>query len=286
MASSPWTVAAELCAAEVTVQLREYDFPVPNESVEFDAAPVLGFNLARPRSMGTARHSLPGQGTRFGTLGPLVFMPGGIALETRGSGGRQRVGAFRFPASRFAAVTGLADWDAGRLAACLDIRTPPVEQAVLRLAAETRAPGFASGVLADSLGLLLMIELARLLRAPPAMAAGATGARRLSGAQLHTIRALVEEAEGRQPRLAELAEACGMGVRSLTRAFRATTGRSIGRYAEETRIARAKALLAGTGLPLKTIAWRLGFAHPAAFTAAFRRAMGVAPALYRSTLGT
>jgi hypothetical protein len=54
MASSPWTVAAELCAAEVTGQRRAYDVPVPNESVEFDQAPVPGFSLARPRSMGTA----------------------------------------------------------------------------------------------------------------------------------------------------------------------------------------------------------------------------------------
>lgn len=279
MPKSSWTVAAELCAAEVTVQIRDYQFPSPNEGTEYDDLPILGFHLARPRRVGAARHRFSSHAFQYGSVGALIFAPGGVALDTRGSGGHHRVAAYRFPRARFEAVTGLTDWDARRLDACLDVRDPLVEQAALRLASEVQAPGFASSLLADCTGLSLMIELARFLRA---RSCSLPSSHRLSPTQLATIRSLVEETVGRQPRLEDFAGACGMGGRSLARAFRESTGITIGRFAEERRIERAKILLAGTRLPLKEIAYQLGFAHPPAFTAAFRRATGVPPLKFRA----
>jgi AraC-like DNA-binding protein len=46
-------------------------------------------------------------------------------------------------------------------------------------------------------------------------------------------------------------------------------------------VPQARALLEQADLPMKEISWRLGFAHPAAFTTAFRRAAGMSPAQYR-----
>jgi AraC family transcriptional regulator len=55
-------------------------------------------------------------------------------------------------------------------------------------------------------------------------------------------------------------------------------------YAAARRVARARALLASARPPIKEIAWRCGFDTAAAFSAAFRRDVGVTPSEYRRAL--
>ena len=278
MTYSQASVSAELRAADVTVQLRGYRWPNPNDVTVCEEPAVLGLNLGPHPVIGVGRYCLPDHSSAFGKLGTIIFMPGGIPLHSRGNGGEHRIGAICFDRARFESVSGLRDWDADRLERCLDIRAPHVEQNARRLVMEAEVPGFASALMTECLGLSLMIDIARYLRPREVLE---VGPHPLSKQQLAIIRDLLEQPDRPPPRLREIATACHMGVRTLTRAFRRTTGVTIGQYAEEIRVARARVLLTSTDLPLTTISWRLGFSRPAAFSTAFRRVTGTSPKRYR-----
>ncbi|MGH6782133.1 MAG: helix-turn-helix domain-containing protein, partial [Sphingomonadaceae bacterium] len=73
-------------------------------------------------------------------------------------------------------------------------------------------------------------------------------------------------------------------VRTLTRNFKATTGRTISKLAEDIRVRRAKAMLEDRSLPLKVVAHRTGFASASSFAVAFLRGTGQTPGSYRATV--
>lgn len=73
--------------------------------------------------------------------------------------------------------------------------------------------------------------------------------------------------------------AVGVSGRTLARVWLAETGLSFGRWRTQLRLQAALPLLAG-GLPVATVARRVGFATPSAFVSVFRRALGVTPGRY------
>jgi AraC-like DNA-binding protein len=77
------------------------------------------------------------------------------------------------------------------------------------------------------------------------------------------------------------AKRVGLSVRTLSRRLTAE-GTSFTRLREEARYAIARQLLNGTSMPANQIAEHLGYAHPSAFTRAFRQWSGVAPAEWRA----
>ncbi|MGY1433880.1 AraC family transcriptional regulator [Streptomyces reniochalinae] len=79
----------------------------------------------------------------------------------------------------------------------------------------------------------------------------------------------------------QAAAAAHMSPRSLQRRFAETTGMSLGHWVRQAKLAHAVALLA-KGAPVTTVALRVGYATPSAFTAMFRRALGTTPSLYFS----
>jgi AraC-like DNA-binding protein len=80
-----------------------------------------------------------------------------------------------------------------------------------------------------------------------------------------------------------LAKACGMGLSTLRRRFKDTTGATLHQYVMQRRIGRAKELLGQTDLPLKAIASELNFSDVYFFSSQFRQLVGVAPATYRKS---
>jgi AraC-like DNA-binding protein len=84
------------------------------------------------------------------------------------------------------------------------------------------------------------------------------------------------------PTLSELAALFKLSVRQLTRGFRASRGCSIGDYVANSRIERAKRLLA-SDQSIKTIAYALGFNSSSGFCFAFRRATGMTPGEFRAS---
>jgi AraC-like DNA-binding protein len=71
----------------------------------------------------------------------------------------------------------------------------------------------------------------------------------------------------------------GASGRTLARIFLAETGMSFGQWRAQLRLQAALPLLAD-GVPVTTVAHRVGYASASAFVAAFHRAIGVPPARY------
>jgi AraC-like DNA-binding protein len=82
------------------------------------------------------------------------------------------------------------------------------------------------------------------------------------------------------PPIGVVAGAVKMSVRTFQRRL-AASGRRYKKLIDEVRLAEAKRAFAASGLSLKAIAFRLGFAEQANFTRAFRRWTGQSPSAYR-----
>ncbi|EPO1083710.1 AraC family transcriptional regulator [Cronobacter dublinensis] len=76
--------------------------------------------------------------------------------------------------------------------------------------------------------------------------------------------------------LTDMADIANMSERSFSRLFLRDTGFSFRTWKQRARIYASLDLLSDN-VPVKQIAWQLGFSSPAAYSAAFRAVMGVAP---------
>jgi AraC family transcriptional regulator len=81
--------------------------------------------------------------------------------------------------------------------------------------------------------------------------------------------------------LTRLAGECGLSPSHFARSFKASVGFSAHQWLARKRIERSKELLVGTDESLAVIAYRTGFADQAAFTRAFREAVGSSPGRWR-----
>jgi AraC-like DNA-binding protein len=81
--------------------------------------------------------------------------------------------------------------------------------------------------------------------------------------------------------LERLAADVGYTANYLNDLMREHTGRSLGRWITDMRMARARASLERTDAPIADVAIACGYDDPAYFSRAFRRAHGVSPATWR-----
>jgi AraC family transcriptional regulator len=234
-----------------------------------------------PRS-GASRGCFPDREStsQFQRFGEVFFFPAGQVVHAKSSCRHQFsvVCNFRPEAVEFWFHGGL-QWTPARLQAGLNITNPSIRSLLSRLGEELRNPGFAGATLIEMMAGQAGIELARHLtgiQEPPT-----TGG--LSAANLRLIDERLAQ-DGVPPNLTDLAGLCGLSVRHLTRAFRASRRCSIGSYIAECRIERAKQLLA-SGMSVKRVAYTMGFSSPAALSTAFRRATGERPRDYVECFG-
>jgi AraC family transcriptional regulator len=155
-----------------------------------------------------------------------------------------------------------------------------IDSLLRRIAQEVQAPGFASDTLIEGLGLTALAELARHFHAAAGDQLPPRG--RLSVAQMRMLHDYVENRPGAAPTISELARQCGIGPRHFMALFRATTGQTVRQWVDAQRIAKARRLLTQTRIPLKVIAFDLGFANQSVFSTAFKRLAGVSPREYRN----
>ena len=156
----PWTVLAAAVSSAARVELRRYELPRPNEMWELDEAPIL--SIIMPRAEGTQGEIMFDLGDRRRhKVGRLLLRPGGIAMHSRGDGGMLDILACRFDPVRFAAATGLAEWDSRRLSRCASINSPTLMTLAERLKQETVEPGFGSDMAVEALLQLMMVEVDR-----------------------------------------------------------------------------------------------------------------------------
>jgi AraC family transcriptional regulator len=217
---------------------------------------------------------------RFERLGRIYLLPPGETIQTRSDGGPAHASILCHlrpePMARW--FDGELRWTSRRLEASLDIADANVRNLLLRLADELRHPGFAGDMLVELIAARLAIELGRYFvqfDVIPTAGELAQWRLRLIDERLHDVE--------QSPTLDELAALCKISVRQLTRGFRASRGCSIGEHVANSRIERARRLLAGD-THIKTIAHSLGFTSSSGFCHAFRRATGMTPGEFRHTV--
>jgi AraC family transcriptional regulator len=276
-----WTIDAQLRTPDIAVVLMTHGATGPLRRTHRMPDHSISLFLTPDYGEAQGRYGSGAGPTRFARFGPLSIVPADIPLSVRSPGAPpRRLISCRFDRQRFQSATGLGDaWDDAELAACLDVRGERIKSGLQRLARETEAPGFASDLLVEGLGLTMMAEIARYLRGARDSSAAKRGG--LAPWQMRRIADAIESLPGAPPSLSELAALCGIGSRHLMRAFKHSTGGTVTDYVEEARARRAMRLLSETDLALADIARLLGFAAQSGFSHAFRRAVGEPPSIFR-----
>jgi AraC family transcriptional regulator len=273
---------ARLESAVCRIELLDVSWPAPVDVTVVEDEPVLEFALnTAPSVISEGRFCMDGSTDRFGRLGTTMFKPGRVPLHALSTWHQPYSVRCIFSSEHFARLQPPSDqWDSRDLNACLNIHDASIDASMIRLAQEARAPGFATQMLIDACATSLMVELIRYLRGDKRKSdVKATGG--LSTRQLRLVQDRIVTAECTMPSIAELAALVGISSRHLTRAFKQSTGRTVGAYVESVQLSKAKLWLAETDLPIKVIAARLGFAHAANFSSAFLRSTLQSPNVFR-----
>lgn len=273
------SVRGRLTLPNAVIELHDYRFQKPQSALFRSSQSFLDLALSpRPGVPRGAYVDFGDRGAR--TLGDIIFIPADRGVQTEWGAGSQQSVCCLFDGSVLDANGVPLDPEA--LAAYLDVRSPFVRDALLRLAREIEQPGFCSELLTSAIWTEVSIELCRYARRSQQDTADMAGGK-LSGVQLRQIEERIEQ-PGKLPAVTELAQMCGLSSRHFFRMFRSTTGTTLSDYAIQKRINRAKILL-GTARPaIKEIAYQCGFETAAAFSAAFRKSVGLTPKEYRRSI--
>jgi AraC family transcriptional regulator, transcriptional activator of pobA len=168
----------------------------------------------------------------------------------------------------------------GRLGGLLELELPQSRRLMWDLAIESieteltaRQEGYQQAALAHLT--LLLIDLARL-------AGDVVGDLRRSGEPvLADVFAVIERRHAGVLSLRDVAREVGMTPGHLTTIVRRRTGRTVGDWIIERRMAEARKLLADTDLPVQEVARRVGISDPGYFSRLFRRTHGTSPRSWR-----
>jgi len=274
-------IEAQRCVPAATTQLVHYHFASPPDSKlrTGDHFRVELCLTSRHRSARACFRDHWGP-HRFERIGDLFIIPPTAELLARSDEDRSLTSIIcqlnaGVVLELFERLPELTDQ---HLMASLDIRHARIRGLLLRLAEETRQPGFASEMLVDLLARQVAIELVRHGSAIPEHKVHGG----LAAWQLRLIDERLEEVR-EAPTLAVLAALCRISVRQLTRGFRESRRCSIGEYVANSQMGHAKRLLAADE-SVTSIAYALGFSSNSNFCFAFRRATGLTPGQFRRKL--
>ncbi len=210
----------------------------------------------------------------------VIFVPPGQRIRARWTGGRIRTVSCCFRPgllkSNPALLHNLMNLDGDHL---FNLRSAFLESGMCRIADETVSPGLDSDFMVRSLLHALCSDLHRTALAVPSEPE-IMGA--LSPGQLQMLQQLLRDTNGQLPMAEDLAHRCGVMPRALSSLVKGATGMSLRHYVAKERLNRARDLLDDRRMLIKQVAFSCGFASPAAFAAAFRKATGMTPAEYRN----
>ncbi|WP_419827189.1 helix-turn-helix transcriptional regulator [Sphingomonas sp.] len=280
------SVVSEIRTAGATFQVADYHWDAGTEILEREETILLRWRM-RPYRIKTKAWLDPGQEASFGQL---MLHPAGVATHAYAADEQEDVRCLdcHFDRDWIQDVTGTNfDRIDGPLTSSLDLRNADLDHSMRRLMREMVEPGFASVVLAESLGSSMAVDIVRqfgMQRRADEVLSDAKGG--LSPGRLRQIRDYIISFQEGSPTLAGVAAQCGVSVAHLRRMYKSTTGHTLHQFIEELRVSRAKALLLDTNLPLKVISHKLGFCHPSAFSFAFKKTAGESPRAFRHRCAT
>ncbi|WP_380878028.1 putative transcriptional regulator, AraC family protein [Sphingomonas sp. DBB INV C78] len=271
-----WRIASRADTPSAAIDLCRIQWPTPFEVTLAEKRPTISLNLSQPHGHKEGRYR-DYAGADFLPLGDLLFQPADTRLQTRGMGGDQTFLRIAFHAAgEDGPDLNVDPSDPEVQRALMDVRQPEVIGSIRRIAQEISQPGMASAFLLDGLTTLLAVDLARgfarLDTIDEDLSKGG-----LAGWQLNRLRERIAERDMPPPTVSELASLVRLSPRHLSRAWRASTGTTLSDAVEDSRQARAEALIRAGDRQLKEIAYLLGFSSPSSFSTAFRRRTGMSP---------
>jgi AraC family transcriptional regulator len=148
-----------------------------------------------------------------------------------------------------------------------------------RLEAICLTPGAASLVYAESVALVLVVEIFRAYGAKPSLPDLTAG---IGAVRFKLVVDFIEEHLTSDLGLFEMASLTGLGVAHFSHAFKAASGMTPHRYVLQRRMERAKSLLLTTDETIATIAARVGFSDERRFRRTFAKLTGSLPSAHRA----
>jgi AraC-like DNA-binding protein len=100
---------------------------------------------------------------------------------------------------------------------------------------------------------------------------------------VETVIKAIQGKDGFTPDYARLADNLGIGLSTLRRRFRQSTGTPLHKWAMRERMAQAQSLLTDTDIPVTQVAETLGYNNIYFFSRQFHECCGVSPTAYRSS---
>ena len=275
-------VVSEIRTPGAKFQVVDYHWDAGAEIEEREEALLLRWRI-RPYRL-KAKACL--QAGKEAAFGQLMLHPAGVPTHAHAANEREDVRALVcfFDRDWIEEVTG-ADFTRNDrlLTPSLDLRNADLEHAMRRLVREMVEPGFASTLMAESLGASMAVDIVRhfgMRRGSNEVPCDSKGG--LSTSRFRQIRDYIMSFQNGTPTLAGVAAQCGVSVAHLRRMYKEATGHTLHQFIEELRIARAKELLLDSNLPLKVISYKLGFQHPSAFSFSFKKTAGESPRAFRN----
>lgn len=211
------------------VEIIEYRWPEPQQQIYCDPRHRIDMVLSHRPPAATGRFLEDNFGPN--RIGRLIFLPSGVTMESQWQAGEQRSVCCVFDPELLGGEAGPAKAPQH----ALDLSNPFVRSVMDRLGNEALAPGFASGLMVESLCQAMFVDLHRALEPPVGSI--------LSASEMKAVNEMLLT-DGRIVQIKEISDLLGMSSRHFARLFRATTGRSVGAYAAGQRAKRAEALLA------------------------------------------
>ncbi|MGB3621425.1 MAG: helix-turn-helix transcriptional regulator [Ketobacter sp.] len=238
----------------------------------------VGFTLL-VSATASVEYGYDGDLSRSSGTGNILLMLPGKEINASHSTGKLRTITCSFDQDYTEHILGpLNTISQARLLDALDVKSPLLSAILLRMMNEAMYPGNKSTELVNALGHAMLVECSHWLSS---VSDKPTTEKQLTAQDFSLIDRYMSDASGNSVTALELATACGYSERHFTKIFKKQTGCTVSEYVRAVRITKAKALLLETDLPLKEIAFRLGFSTPANFSNSFRTATGITPAKFR-----
>ena len=270
---------ASLQTSTTFVQVSEANYAEPAEAITRLENPTVSLMVYGPGYTAEAAYLDDGR-RRLKKVGRVLFMPPGREVFGRGTRGKLRVVSCSFDRAYCERVVGsLEHLTHSQLLSCFDVPSTFLPAVLSRLMTEAMQPGFVSEPLVESLGHSILTEWSHAVMS---QRTEITGKQRLTMRHRRIIDQYLANLSCEAPSVAALATACGWSERYFAKVFREHTGQSISRYLQAVQLAKAQAYLLETDLPLKEIAFQLGFRTPSNFSVAFRAGTGETPGRFRA----
>lgn len=153
-----------------------------------------------------------------------------------------------------------------------------VEIALRRIADAMTRPGPDARLIIGACSLLVAVDLFH--RRPSDEGAFDHFGTTIDDHRVRHIRNIIDQSQS-PPNIEEIAADLNLTSEYLNRMFKKRTGKTLIAYSKAARLERAMALLNDVSVPLKQIAYDLGYCSASAFCTAFRVSTGMTPRQYR-----